>query len=76
MVSSEDIDHSYEDESTPVPTKKPVQAPQVKEKIDYSKRCNNVSIKYLRSEGNLISVLNREIFLLNENVIITFHCLL
>jgi len=49
MVSSEDIDHSYEDESTPVPTKKTVQAPQVKEKIDYSKRCNNVSIKYLRA---------------------------
>ena len=49
MVSSDDIDYGDDDESTPMPTKKPVQAPQVKEKIDYSKRCNNVSIKYLRS---------------------------
>ena len=49
MISSEDID---DETSSVVPIKKTVQAPPpAKAKVDYTKRCNNVSIKYLRLDG-------------------------
>ena len=49
MISSEDIEEEDES-STVVPIKKAAakEAPQTKAKVDYTKRCNNVSIKYLR----------------------------
>ena len=50
MISSEEMNFRTAEETSPVPIKKiSTQAPPTKVTIDYTKKCNNVSIKHLRS---------------------------
>lgn len=49
MISSEEMNFRTAEETSPLPIKKISSHQPPPKTIDYTKKCNNVSIKYLRS---------------------------